>query len=129
MQGMLCRCKVFRYLRRELLGLGWFPLRLADKKGIQSLKSGCSILHSELKARVLPHITENNKGSKTNTHKYNGKRLHWQLCECLAISDNAASIFSTIKMTCGNATNIYWYRKLENTLNLPYISILIIYRI
>ena len=40
------------------------------KKDIQSVKSAWSILHSELKAHVLPPLEENNKGRKRKKHTH-----------------------------------------------------------
>ena len=44
-------------------------MRLDGRKGIQSVKSNWSILHSELKAHVLPPLGKTNKECKTN-HTY-----------------------------------------------------------
>ena len=57
-------------------GLGViFSTRLDGSKEIQSVKSTCSVLYSELKAYILPSLEVNNKGHKTNKHTQTHKFL------------------------------------------------------
>ena len=45
-------------------------------KDIQSVKSAWSILHSELKAHLLPLLVENNKHTHTHTQPHTHTHTH-----------------------------------------------------
>ena len=45
-------------------------MRLDGRKGIQSVRSAWSILHSELIAGDLPPLKQSNKGCKTSTFNF-----------------------------------------------------------
>ena len=52
--------------RASILGMVSFT-RLDGRNDIQSVKSSWSVIHAELKARMLPNLQGYNKGCKTNT--------------------------------------------------------------
>ena len=51
-------------------------MRLDGKKDIRSVKSAWSVLHAELKSRVLLPLLGNNKGRKINIHTHTHTHTH-----------------------------------------------------
>ena len=49
-------------------------MRLDGRKDIQSVKSNWSVLHSDLKAHVVPPLGKTHKECKTNTHIHTSTR-------------------------------------------------------